>query len=176
MRALHLDFQRPARASAFGWVILLASVGALAALVGTHRMLAEETGVRRAAVQRVEAQLPGAATPRAQGSKDDAALAAARQIIERSKLPWAGLFTALESADDKDVALLAVAPDVPRRLVKIHAEARDLAAMLAFHRRLQQSDALARVVLVDHVVNKESPEAPVRFHLVATWGVNHARP
>ena len=176
MRALQLDFQRPARASAFGWVILVAAAGVLAGLVGTHRMLTDETSLRRAAVQRVEAQLPGAGSPRAQGTKDDAALAAARQIIDRSKLPWAGLFTALESADDKDVALLAVAPDVPRRLVKIHAEARNLASMLAFHRRLQQSEALAQVVLVDHVVNKESPEAPVRFHLVATWGVNHGRP
>src|SRR6185295_14146318 len=153
MRTLELDFQQPPRPSIFGWVILLAALAALVALIGTHRMLADETGARRATIKRVEALLPGAGTT--SGRNNDAALAAARQVMERSKLPWGGLFSALESADDKNVALLAVTPDAGRRQVKIHGEARHLAGMLAFHRRLQQSEGLSQVVLVDHVVSTE---------------------
>jgi hypothetical protein len=174
MRTLELDFQRPPRPSIFGWLILLAALAALVALLGTHRMLADETGTRRATVKRIEALLPGAATPSARNN--DAALTAARQVMERSKLPWAGLFSALESADDKDVALLAVTPDVGRHQVKIHGEARNLAGMLEFHRRLEQSEGLSQVVLVDHVISKETPEAPIRFHIIAAWGVNNGRP
>ena len=72
--------------------------------------------------------------------------------------------------------ILAITPDIPHQRVKIHAEARDLAAMLAFHRHLQQSDGLAQVVLVDHAVSKDSPEKPVRFHVFASWGASHASP
>ncbi|HXD43411.1 MAG TPA: PilN domain-containing protein [Ramlibacter sp.] len=174
MRALELDFQHPPRPSIFGWVILLAGLAALVALFGSHRMLADETGSRRATIKRIEALLPGAATPT--GRNNDAALATARQVMERSKLPWTGLFSALESAGDKDVALLAVTPDVGRRQVKIHGEARHLAGMLEFHRRLQQSEGLSQVVLVDHVISKEAPEKPIRFHIIAAWGVNNGRP
>jgi len=174
MRALELDFQQPPRPNIFGWLILLAGLAALVALLGTHRMLADQTGARRATVKRIEALLPGAATPAARNN--DAALAAARQVMERSKLPWASLFSALESADDKDVALLAITPDVGRRQVKIQGEARHLAGMLEFHRRLQQSEGLSQVALVDHVISKETPEAPIRFHIIAAWGVNNGRP
>jgi hypothetical protein len=174
MRTLELDFHRSSPPSPLGWMILIVGLAALAVLFGTHRMLTEETGAHRATIKRVEALLPGAGTPKSRGN--DAALAAARQVIERSKLPWTGLFAALEQADDKDVALLEVKPEANRRLVKIHGEARNLAGMLAFHRRLQQSDGLSQVALVDHVVSTETPEKPVRFHIVASWGANNARP
>jgi hypothetical protein len=176
MRALELDFQRPPRPSPLGWLLLVAGIALLAGLLGTHRLLKDEAVAHRAAVKRIENQLPGAGTARPQTARDDAGLTVARQAMERSQLPWNGLFSALESADDKDVALLAVTPDVARGQVKIHAEARHLAAMLAFHKRLQLGGLLNHVVLVDHEISKESVEAPVRFHIVAAWGTNHGRP
>lgn len=176
MRILELDFQRPAPPSPLGWVILLAALVSLAALLGVHHTVANETRALQATVKRIEALVPGAATVSAQNPNDDAALTAARRALERSKLPWSGLFTALESADNKDVALLAVTPDVARGQLKIHAEARHLAAMLAFHQRLQQAEGLQRVALVDHEVSKEAAEPSVRFHIVAAWGADHGRP
>jgi hypothetical protein len=180
MRTLELDFQRPAPPSFLGWAILLAALVALAALLGVHHTLDGETRTLQAAVKRIEALVPGAAMVRAQDPTDDAALTAARRALERSKLPWSGLFAALESADSKDVALLAVTPDVARGQLKIHAEARHLAAMLAFHQRLQQAEGLQRVALVDHEVSREeskdTAEPSVRFHIVAAWGADHGRP
>jgi Tfp pilus assembly protein PilN len=177
MRALELDFQRRLRPSGYGWLLLVAGVLTLAGLLQAHRMLAQQAAAHDAAWHRVQAMLPStAAGPHTPDAHHDAQLRAAREVIEQSKRPWSGLFTALESADSEDVALLAVAPDIPHLRVKIHAEARDLAAMLAFYRHLQQSDALTQVVLIDHVVSKETPERPVRFHLDAGWGGNRESP
>jgi hypothetical protein len=176
MRALQLDFQRRPRSGVAGWLLLGVGVAALAGTLHVHRMLAQEAGEHGAAMQRIEAALPAAMTrSRAQETGDDPSLVAARQAIEHARLPWNGLFAALESADSEDVALLAITPDVTHHRVKIHAEARNLDAMLAFHRHLQHSDGLAEVVLVDHVVSKE-PETPVRFHVFAGWGAGRASP
>ena len=177
MRALQLDFQRRPRSSVAGWFLLALGVVALGGSLQVHRMLAQEAGEHGAALRRIEAAPPAAMTQAsAPDTGDDAAVVAARQVIERSRLPWAGLFAALESADSEDVALLAITPDVPHQRVKIHAEARNLDAMLAFHRHLQHSDGLGQVVLIDHVVSKDTPEKPVRFHLLAAWGASHASP
>jgi hypothetical protein len=176
MRNLELDFQRPSPPGLFGWMMLLAALAALAALAGVHHTLAEETRARHATVQRIEAVVPGAATARSQNPNDNATLTAARRALELSKLPWNGLFAALESADNKDVALLALTPDVARGQLKIHAEARHLAAMLAFHQRLQQAHGLYQVALVDHEVSKDAAEPSVRFHIVAAWGAGHGHP
>lgn len=177
MRPLQLDFQRRPRASAFGWLLLLAAGVTLAGLLQAHNVLAQQAAAHAATLHRIQVKLPAIdPAPRQSGAHNDAALLTARQVIEQSKLPWNGLFAALESADGQDVALLAVTPDVLRHRVKIHAEARDLAAMLVFYRHLQQSDGMAQVVLVDHAVSKETAEAPVRFHVYAVWGGNHDSP
>jgi Tfp pilus assembly protein PilN len=96
--------------------------------------------------------------------------------VEKSRLPWDNLFASLESTDQTDVALLAIVPEVGRRQVKIHAEARDFGAMLAFQRHLQMNTNLSQVVLLDHTVNKDSAEKPVRFHIQANWGVSRVSP
>lgn len=177
MRALQLDFQRRPRPNAAGWLLLLAGVVTLAGLLQAHRLLTQQAAAHAVTIQRIEAKLPATDPgPRKSDAHKDAALQAARLVIEQSKLPWTGLFAALESADNQDMALLSVTPDVLHHRVKIHAEARDLAAMLAFYRHLQQSNGLAQVVLVDHAVSKESAEAPVRFHVQAVWEGNHVSP
>ena len=91
MRALELDFQHPPRPSIFGWLILLAGLAALVALLGTHRMLAgANPAARRATIKRIEALLPGAGTP--SGRNNDAALTAARQVMERPSCRGAACF------------------------------------------------------------------------------------
>jgi len=175
MRKLALDFQRREAPSAAGWLLLAAGVAASGAL-GWQQWLQwdqqQAQSTRRAHVQ----ALIGAGNVASAEARDDPTLAAARQLMERSRQPWNPLFSALAAAEGEDVALLAVAPDAARRQVKIHAEARNLNAMLAFQRQLQQQPALAQVVLLDHTVMKDAPFQPVRFHLLAQWGVTRAVP
>jgi hypothetical protein len=58
--------------------------------------------------------------------------------------------------------------------VRISAEARDLEAMLDFHRRLEASDELSDVSLLSHEIVVKSPEQPVLFNLSANWEIGDA--
>jgi hypothetical protein len=174
MRSLQFDFQRHRAPSVSGWLLLVAG---LAAAGGFARIQYEVTQQRTDQTLRVaRMQAPGANTTATGNEPDEAPVVAARALLDRAKLPWDTLFAALQSADSADVALLAITPETQRRQVKIHAEARDLAAMLAFQRQLQQNPGLAQVVLLDHTVMKDAPFTPVRFHILAQWGVQSANP
>lgn len=174
MRSLQFDFQRKPAPSATGWLLLLAGVAGAAALGQFQFELDAQRADQAQRLARVQA--PGGTTAISGSEPDEAPVVAARQLLDRSRLPWDTLFTALEAATAGDVALLAITPDAQRRQVKIHAEARNLAAMLEFQRQLQQNPALAQVVLLDHTVMKDVPFTPVRFHLLAQWGVQSANP
>ena len=174
MRSLQFDFQRKTPPSAAGWLLLAAAVAGLAGL-GHFQQQYDGQRARQAA-RLAHLQSPGSTANLTGNEPDEPAVLAARKLLEGSKLPWDTLFAALETAEGKDVALLAIAPDAQRRQVKLHAEARTLDAMLAFQRQLQQDPSLTQVVLVDHTVMKDAPFTPVRFHLLAQWGVQSANP
>jgi len=175
MRNIELDFQRRPAPSVSGWLLMLGAVAAVGGLVHARQLLAHDSEMQAARLARIQATgMPVASTPA--DAADDPIVVAARQALEKSRLPWNALFSALESANGADVALLAIAPDVTRRHVKIQAEARNLNAMLAFHQHLQQQPTLAHSVLVEHTVAKDKPDTPVRFQIVATWGANHVSP
>lgn len=174
MGPLHLDFRRSRPAGPLGWVLLALGLAALGILLALDRQWREEARALEAAVGEMEARLPRPApSPRDRAAEEGAA--AARKALEKAKLPWDGLFAALEAADDRDVAILAVLPDGPRRQVRIQAEARSLAAMLAYQRRLERDGRLRQVILVDHEASADPGEA-VRFHLAAAWGEDNGRP
>ncbi|HET8745249.1 MAG TPA: hypothetical protein VFM98_06575 [Ramlibacter sp.] len=172
MRSLQFDFQRRPAPSAAGWLLLAAGL-AVAAVVGheqtQHDEVKADHATRLATLQTPGAMLTGK-------EPDEPSVVAARKLLDASRLPWETLFSALEAADAKDVALLSITPDAQRRQVKIHAEARNLDAMLAFQRQLQKNPGLAQVALVDHTVMKDLPFTPVRFHLLAQWGVQSGNP
>lgn len=179
MRVLDLDFQRPRHASPAGWGLLAlgAAAAALAWLAGQR--VAEDTARFEASVQRVERSLPGAArAPRssAETKAQEAVLAEMRAVLAQLNLPWNALFATLESIGVGEVALLSLTPDARKRQVRISAEARNLSAMLEFHRLLEESGRLHDVALVNHEVGEQAPERPVRFSLTANWAVDDATP
>lgn len=174
MRSLQFDFQRKPAPSAAGWLLLVAGIAGVAGLVHEQTALDGQKAAQASRLARLNA--PGGTTALSGSEPDVPSVIAARKLLDGAKLPWDTLFTALEAAEGKDVALIAIAPDAQRRQVKIHAEARNLDAMLAFQRQLQQNPALAQVALLDHTVMKDMPFTPVRFHLLAQWGVQSAHP
>ena len=174
MRSLQFDFQRQRAPSAAGWLLLVAGIAALGGLGHEQSKLDAQKAVQASRLSHLHA--PGGAASLTGSQPDEPSVVAARKLLDGARLPWDTLFTALEAAEGKDVALIALAPEAQRRQVKIHAEARSLDAMLAFQRQLQQNPALAQVVLLDHTVMKDMPFTPVRFHLLAQWGVQSANP
>jgi len=175
MRKLAIDFQHRPAPSAGGWLLLVAGLAGAGFLGHLGWQQQQQHELQAARLARLHAPgTPGAVS--ASQQKDEPAVVAARQQLEKAKLPWDNLFSALESADQTDVALLAIAPEPMRQQVRIHAEARNFDAMLAFQRHLQMNTGLTQVVLTDHTVVKDSPEKPVRFHIIANWGMSRVSP
>lgn len=181
MRRLDLDFQRGRRTGPLGWTLLLCGV-LLAGLVLLQRQeIAVETASRERELHRLERLLQRdgdawAPLSAAESRAQDATLAEMRRVSAQMNLPWGQLFGTLEAIRMEDVALLSLAPDARKRKLRISAEARSLEAMLEFHRRLEQSDNLSDVSLLNHEVLAQEPERPVRFNLLATWEVKDVHP
>jgi hypothetical protein len=171
MRRLELDFHRAAPASPWRWVLLVGGLAALAAVGWEHAQVTAQIRADQAIASAIEARLPSAGSSRI---AEDPTLVSARQAVAKSKQPWDELFATLEKADSKDIALLAFTPDPARGQIRIYAEARNLGAMLSYHRRLE-GGALRQVALVEHDINEVNGSAPVRFHIAANWGAHHDR-
>lgn len=178
MRPLDLDFRHPS-ASPAGWALLAVGVLLLALVLAASRQLAAASAHARADLAASERALPGvAALPLspAEARAQQAALAEMERLSAQLSLPWERLLGSLEALASDDIALLGLAPDARKQQLRISAEARDLPAMLAYHRSLEDSDDLRDVALVSHEIVSEVPERPVRFNLTATWMVQHAKP
>ncbi|MCY1286611.1 hypothetical protein D9M68_150090 [compost metagenome] len=181
MRALSLDFVQRPRPAPLGWALLaLGVVLALASLL-THHALAGQAAQLRAQVQAAQRELHGeggavaSGLPAVDQRAQDAGLAEMRRISAQLRRPWERLFASLEALPRSDVALLSLAPDARKGQLRISAEARNLEAMLTFHRKLEESDGLRDVSLLNHEVVSGQAERPVLFNLLATWEVQDAR-
>lgn len=119
-------------------------------------------------LRRVDAQPRATSTPE-ERERLKAELRFANRIIEKLDAPWDTLFGAVESAFNEQVTLLAVEPDTERREVRLVAEAKDMAAMLDYVRQVRLSAALKDAYLVDHHINQQDPQRPVRFSVAAQW-------
>jgi hypothetical protein len=179
MRTLELDFRRRPRPAAAGWGLLALGMLAAAAALWAGQHIAADTAVHQATVHRIERIVPDAARAplsRAETKARDTTLADMRRVQDQLKLPWGELFATLEGLASKDVALLSLTPDARKRQLRLSAEARDLAAMLEFHRQLEDSAALHDVALISHEIVEHAQGRPVRFSLIAAWGIDDARP
>ncbi len=173
-RYLDLDFRRRRIASPAGWALLAVGVLAVVLVLAAKGRIADETAVYENALRRIEQTLPGAGRAplsAAEQRAQEATLADMRRVLDQLNLPWGGLFATLESLDDADVALLALAPDARNGQIRISAEARNLGAMLDYHRRLEESGTLRDVSLTNHEIAEQVAERPVRFNLIATWAI-----
>ena len=93
----------------------------------------------------------------------------AQRIRAELALPWDRLFGALEACAGPDVSLLTLTPAPARHQLTLSGEARNLAALLDFLRRLQGNGNFAGVYLRDHHVDAADPLQPVRFSVQADW-------
>jgi hypothetical protein len=169
-RRLQLDFVRaPARVSRPGLVLLALGVVVVTATLLDYRRLA-------ATVAGLELQLAAVAPPAAAGEALDEntvrVLTEAGGAIAELSTPWSRLLADLETAgagSAGDLAVLTVEPDRAKHQVRILAEARSLAAALAYVQRLQRSQALGNPMLESHEVRSNDRDHPVRVQIAADW-------
>ncbi len=93
----------------------------------------------------------------------------ANEVLRKLTVPWEDLFQAVESPEEEDVTLLALAPDTEKRMVKISGEAKNFLAMLHYITQLEGRPEFGPVYLQSHQIQQQDPEKPVRFSLQAVW-------
>jgi hypothetical protein len=93
----------------------------------------------------------------------------ANAVLQQMNVPWSELFAAIESAENGQIALLAVQPDARSHSVLMAGEAKDLPTALAYLERLERTKRLRDVVLMTHEVKSKEPGQPVAFTLSAAW-------
>jgi Tfp pilus assembly protein PilN len=170
MRRLTLDYKRETNARGAGYALLLLGCGIMVFMANHYRSVTHELESRRASMQRAQIEPRRATTVDTRAAKDlEARMKAAHAVMDQLSIPWDGLFKALESVDEMDVALLAVSPDAAKKQIKLSGEAKTLAAMLAYHRNLAQSPVFSQISLTNHDVVQQDPQQPVRFSATATW-------
>jgi predicted dinucleotide-binding enzyme len=173
MKRLFLDFRRTPPARPAGYLVLAAGLAAAGLAVAAHLELNREVARLDAlAESAMLADERGHEEPLPiQGRSEKEALENARNVVGHLTVPWDRLFAALEAIQEKQVALLSITPNVQKRQIRIYAEAKTLADMLAYHRGLEESAAFAEVALTEHEVQLQDPEKPVRFNILATWSL-----
>lgn len=100
----------------------------------------------------------------------DKDFAEARQIINRISVPWSEFFVGLESADNPNVAILTIQPDIKTGLLRMEGEAKDYAAVLTLIARLRVTKPFSGVFLLHHEIKRDDPRHPVAFALSMNWG------
>ena len=138
-------------------------------VIGAQVMIQQEMERHAAAAPRAQAKRDAWVLPRGVASEAEA-IAGALTVVGHLAGPGDRLFVTLEAVDGPDVALLMLSPDTRKRTLRIQAEARDVDAMLAYLRVLEQSGAFTQVVLVEHEIQDSDPQRPLRFSLAAAWG------
>jgi hypothetical protein len=93
----------------------------------------------------------------------------ANAVMSELDLPWQALFDSVEYAANHDVALLSFQPDPAGRIMRIGAEAKNIAAMLDFVGALEREPALKDAHLLKYEIKRDDPHRPVIFLLTATW-------
>jgi hypothetical protein len=175
MQALSLDYERkPRRESRLGLLVLLLGVVAVLIVADLAVEANRAKTESEASLSRTDRKRPpvvrGGDTKR---TAEEMKIADA--IAQRLTLPWADLFDALEASSNNTVALLALEPDLPKRVLRITAEAKNKADMLAYVNRLNEDRRLLNVHLMDHQLQAQTPGEPVRFSIQASWAGSDKR-
>ncbi|MBN3766587.1 PilN domain-containing protein [Burkholderia sp. Ac-20365] len=95
--------------------------------------------------------------------------AAVNAAVARLNLPWGSLLDAVEAATPASVALLSIAPEPARALLKIEAECASSKDMIDYLKQLEQQALFERVTLVRHERMRDGTDGVIRFQIEAQW-------
>lgn len=172
MRALDLDYRRkPAQLTLWGIVIFILAMAVLVPAVIYYRQITLQGTILESRLQQLQSTDSRSANKVVR--RDTRAVAAevkqANQILRMLGMRWDSIFGAVASAHRDGVALLALAPEPEKGIVKITAEAKSFSIMLDYVKRLEEQPALDAVFLQSHSLQINDPQKPVRFVITANW-------
>lgn len=179
MRKTDLDFiRRPRPLRVAGVMLLLLSLLGLATLIVEYRQRTAELAALDAQLHRSMQLQRKAAAAVAVDNRSSKQLALelllAQRVIDQLAMPWDTLFQTLETTLGDDVSLLGVVPDAEKMTLTINAEARTLAAMVAYQTRLADEALFQDVYISSHQTQQQDQQKPVRFLVSARWSTGVA--
>lgn len=163
-----LDFDFHARASRPSrWAVALLLVGA-GALIWTltawqqARVTVAGQAMRLAAYE----STPAVADRRPATRGEDATLKSQTEIAAQLRFSWQPAFEALDNAHTPAIALVSLDANQAKAQLKLVAEAKQLADAIAFLNALDTQPGIARAELLQHELQKDAAQKPVRFTVV----------
>lgn len=171
MTLLRLDYQRSMKPFPVAGVILLLLAILMLSLIGQHYyQLTLQLSDWQDSLDKFERQAQ--VKPRRHDIPEMMQeIRRANDVLRQISLPWDRLFQVVESSVSQDVTLLGMEPDIEKHVVRISCEAKNIAAMLSYIRQLEAQHEFGSIYLQSHQIQEHDPEKPVRFSLVAAWGV-----
>ena len=177
MQAVDLDYLVYKRSNWVGMLALVFGVIALMLVVWHYRELSQQVSDQALLVENLQEQEKNSfATPATEVRDEEQTALETKQVnavIHQLSLPWKELFAAIEMTRTNEVAVLAIEPEVNKGLVNISAEAKKLDGMLNYAASLQRVELFREVLILNHQVQDQDPEKPIRFVVQAAWGAQH---
>jgi hypothetical protein len=177
MAAVNLDYLADRHSSWAGVIALAIGVTVLMTAVWYYRGLSREISDQEVLVLRLLERGNSRSISPVAETRDAEQIARetkqANAAILALSLPWKQLFEAIEATRTNEVAVLAIEPDAQKGLVRISAEAKKLESMLDYVSSLQKIVLFREVLILNHQIQDQDPQKPIRFVLQATWEIQH---
>ncbi|MBY0579205.1 MAG: PilN domain-containing protein [Burkholderiales bacterium] len=171
MQALKLDYIADGRSIWVGMLLLALGIGVGGGALWHHIELNRKIAYQEALLASLQRRIPKAApVEKRDGAQIAEETKMAHDVVVDLNRPWDALFKSFESTPHEDVALLAMEPDAKKGIVRISGEARSLESLLGYIADLQKIPLLREISLLNHQVQDQDPEKPVRFMIQAQWG------
>lgn len=152
-----------------GWLLLIVGLAILLDMGITYDHLQNDREAMDRDIKTSKLHIDDGSRAVGTGQYTDKDIADAGLIIKRLSTPWNHIFVGMESVSNKNVAILAIAPDVQSGLLRIEGEAKDYAAALTLVAQLRETKPFSDVFLLSHETKREDPQHPVRFTLSLRW-------
>jgi hypothetical protein len=162
-------FRTPRATWILFWAALTLGVSLYSSLVGYQRALHDHERRLARIDARADAPPPAPAAP-VHPPLPEAQATAVNAAVMQLNLPWRALRDAVQAATPPTVALLALEPDAKRHSLRITAETRSSADMIAYVGELKRQDWFDAVTLARHEINDQDPNKPIRFQIDCLWG------
>ena len=166
MAQIDFDFHaRPSRPGKLGISLALAGAAALAwAWTNLQAAHTTEAGLAAQIVALEQARPRPAAKPVSRAG--DAAQTTRARIAAQLAYSWQPAFDALAATRSGKIALVSLDAVQAKAQLKLVAEARQLADAIEFIEALQQQPGIRRAALIQHEVQADDPQKPVRFNIL----------
>lgn len=175
MAAVDLDYLSDRRINKAGILALAIGVVGLICTIWYYRELSLEITHHEMLVARLQERVNGSPASPDTETRDAEQIARetrqANAAILALSLPWKEFFHAFEASRTNDVAVLAIEPDAQKGVVRITAEANKLESMLNYVSILQKIPLFREVLILNHQIEEQDPQKPVRFLLQAAWEI-----